>query len=185
MAEINFPDNPSIDEVYVSGSNQWKWNGTFWEAIGTPGPTGDIGYTGSQGITGYTGSASNVIGYTGSQGITGYTGSASGLSGVQSVTDAATITPNVNSDAFVDITAIAQAFQINNPTGTPTNFQKLIIRIKDNGVARAITFDTAYIAGGTPLPTTTVAGKILTLGFMYNTANSLNKWMLIASAQEA
>ena len=77
MAEINFPDNPDIDEVYMSGNSQWKWNGTFWRAIGTPGPQGEPGYTGSAGINGYTGSQGD-IGYTGSvgsQGVIGYTGS--------------------------------------------------------------------------------------------------------------
>lgn len=104
---------------------------------------------------------------------------------VQSVSDAATITPNADSDDCVDITAIAQAFTIANPSGTPTNFQKLIIRIKDNGTARAITFGSGYVAGGTSLPTTTILSKILNLGFIYNTANSLNKWQLVASSQEA
>lgn len=104
---------------------------------------------------------------------------------VQSVSDAATITPDADANDCVDITAIAQAFTIANPTGTPTNFQKLIIRIKDNGTARAITFGSNYVAGGVSLPTTTVLSKILTLGFIYNTANSLNKWQLVASAQEA
>lgn len=103
---------------------------------------------------------------------------------VQSVSDAATVTPNADSDDCVDITAIAQAFTIANPSGTPTNFQKIIIRIKDNGTARAITWGNGYVAGGVALPTTTVLSKILNLGFMYNTANTLNKWQLIASAQE-
>lgn len=103
---------------------------------------------------------------------------------VQSVADAATITPNADTNDCVDITAIAQAFTIANPTGTPTNFQRLRIRIKDNGTARAITFGSGYVAGGVPLPTTTVLSKILILGFEYDTANSLNKWRLIGSAQE-
>lgn len=104
---------------------------------------------------------------------------------VQSVSNAATVTPDADANDCVDITAIAQAFTIANPTGTPTNFQKLIIRIKDNGTARAITFGSGYVAGGVSLPTTTVLSKILTLGFLYNTANSLNKWQLVASASEA
>lgn len=104
---------------------------------------------------------------------------------VQSVSNSATITPNADSDDCIDITAIAQNFTIANPSGTPTNFQSLIIRIKDNGTARTISFGTNYVAGGVSLPTTTILSKILVLGFMYNTANSLNKWQLIASAQEA
>lgn len=104
---------------------------------------------------------------------------------IQSVSDAATITPDADANDCVDITAIAQAFTIADATGTPTNFQKLIIRVKDNGTARAITWGSAYAAGGVALPSTTVLSKILTLGFIYNTANSLNKWQCVASAQEA
>lgn len=104
---------------------------------------------------------------------------------VQSVADAATITPNADADDFVDITAIAQAFTIANPSGTPTNGQALLIRIKDSGGARGITWGSAYFAGGVALPSTTVSTKILTLGFVYNTANSLNKFQLVSAAQEA
>jgi hypothetical protein len=104
---------------------------------------------------------------------------------VQSVADSATVTPNADSDDCVDITAIAQAFTIANPSGTPTNFQSLVIRIKDNGTARGITWGNGYVAGGVALPSTTVLSKILTLGFFYNTANTLNKWQLVASSQEA
>ncbi len=104
---------------------------------------------------------------------------------VQTVTDAATITPNADTDDNVDITAIAQAFTIANPSGTPTNKQTIWVTIKDNGTARAITFGNGYVAGGYALPSTTIAGKIMNLGFAYNTANSLNKWQLVAFAQEA
>ena len=104
---------------------------------------------------------------------------------VQSVTDAATVTPDADANDVVDITAIAQAFTIANPSGTPTNFQTLIIRIKDNATAHGITWGNGYVAGGVALPSTTVLSKILTLGFIYNTANSLNKWQLIASSLEA
>ena len=104
---------------------------------------------------------------------------------VQSVANAATVTPNADADDAVDITAIAQAVTIAAPTGTPINFQKLIVRFKDNGTARAITWNAAFIAGGIALPSTTVISKILTVGFIYNTANSLNKWQCVASVQEA
>ncbi len=99
---------------------------------------------------------------------------------VQSVSDAATVTPNADSDDCVDITAIAQAFTIANPSGTPTNFQKLIIRILDNSTARAITWGNGYAAGGAALPSTTTLGKITTVGLIYDTANSLNKWLCVA-----
>lgn len=104
---------------------------------------------------------------------------------VQSVADAATVTPAGDTNDAVDITALAQAVTIAAPTGTPVNFQKLIIRFKDNATARAITWNAIFVAGGVALPTTTILSKILTLGFIYNTANTLNKWQLVASAQEA
>ena len=84
-------------------------------------------------------------------------------------------------DQFV-ITAQAGALKFNNPGGTPLNGQKLIIRIKDNGTARALTYDTQFRGIGVELPDTTVAGKTLYMGFIYNSNDT--KWDLVASAQE-
>lgn len=104
---------------------------------------------------------------------------------VTAVTSSATPTPNADTTDLYDVTALAEAATFGAPTGTPVNSQKLIIRIKDNGVIRALSWNAAYVAGGTSLPTTTVAGKILHVGFIYNTANGLNKWMCVGSQQEA
>ncbi len=87
---------------------------------------------------------------------------------VQTVTDAATITPNTDTNDAVDIAAIAQTFTIANPTGTPTNLKMLVIRILDNGTGRAITFGNQYRAMGNALPTTTIANKHMILGFFWN-----------------
>lgn len=96
-------------------------------------------------------------------------------------------TPTVNTDNCdaVDITAQAAAItsMTTNLSGTPTNFQKLIYRIKDNGTARAITWGASFVALGVALPTTTVISKLLTVGFIYDTTTS--KWGCVASAQEA
>lgn len=97
---------------------------------------------------------------------------------VQTVTDAATITPNTDSNDSVDITAIAQNFTIANPTGTPSNFKMLVIRILDNGTGRTITFGNQYRAMGNALPTTTIASKYMILGFFWNTTDS--KWDLVS-----
>jgi hypothetical protein len=69
-----------------------------------------------------------------------------------------------------------------NLSGTPTNFQKLVIRIKDNGTARAITWGASFEDAGQALPTTTVLSKLLTVGFIYNTVTS--KWGCVAVANE-
>ena len=96
-------------------------------------------------------------------------------------------TPTINTDNCDAVTITAQAEAITSMTtnlsGTPTNFQKLIIRIKDNGTARAITWGTSFEAKGVALPTTTVVSKVLTVGFIYDTVTS--KWGCVASAQEA
>jgi hypothetical protein len=104
---------------------------------------------------------------------------------VVGTTSSATPTPNADTTDIYTLTALAEAAEFGAPTGTPTNGQTLVIRIKPDATPRALTWNAAYAAGGTALPTTTVASKILTVGFMYNTDNSLNKWMCLASQQEA
>jgi len=94
--------------------------------------------------------------------------------------------PTVNTDNCDAVTITAQAADIasmtTNLSGTPTNFQKLIYRIKDDGTARAITWGASFEAKGVALPTTTVISKVLTVGFIYDTVTS--KWGCVAAAQE-
>lgn len=105
-----------------------------------------------------------------------------------SISSAATITPARTSQRTlygVNALAVTGAFQV--PSGTALEGDVLMIRIKDNGTARALTWDNAtggYVDGGPGLPSTTPTGKYLHLGFQYVTANSLNKWMLIGLSQE-
>lgn len=90
----------------------------------------------------------------------------------------ATPTPVGDNYDAVYITAQAGNAAFGAPTGTPTNFQRLIIRIKDNGTARLLTWNAIYRAGtDIALPTTTVLGKTIYLEFFYNTADS--KWDLV------
>ena len=63
--------------------------------------------------------------------------------------------------------------KFNNPGGTPVAGQKLIIRIKDDGTARALTYDTEFRAStDLALPTTTVLGKTLYMGFIWNATDT-------------
>lgn len=101
---------------------------------------------------------------------------------VQSVVSAATVTPTASNDAVV-ITAQAAALTIANPTGSPVEMQGLVIRIKDNATARAITYGNKFRAMGTTLPTTTVLSKTTYLAFVYNAAD--DKWDCLAVGQEA
>ena len=107
------------------------------------------------------------------------------LSRVVATASSATPTPDADGTDLYSLTALATNPTFGAPTGTPVNGQKLLIRIKDNGTARTLNWNAAYVAGGASLPTTTVINKTMHLGFIYNTDNSLNKWMLIAKAEEA
>lgn len=102
---------------------------------------------------------------------------------VTSITSSATPTINTDNCDCVDITALAAAItsMTTNLSGTPTNFQSLIFRIKDNGTARAITWGASFSANGVALPTTTVISKLLTVGFIWNGST----WGCVASVQEA
>ncbi len=106
---------------------------------------------------------------------------------IGTVADAATITPTGDSSDQYNVTALAQGATIAAPSGTPTNGQKLLLRFKDDGSNRALTWTTGssgtFRAIGITLPTTTTASKTMYVGCVYNSADS--RWDVIATAQEA
>jgi hypothetical protein len=104
------------------------------------------------------------------------------LPSVQSVVSATTVTP-ISSNDLVIITAQAAALTLANPTGTWSQGKDLMIRIKDDGTARAITWDTKYRAIGVTLPTTTVISKTTYVGIIYNSTD--DKFDVIGVTTEA
>lgn len=86
---------------------------------------------------------------------------------VQSVTSSATVTPTFSND-LVKVTAQAVSLALANPSGTAVDGWGMVIRIKDSGTARAITYGTQYRAIGVTLPTTTVVGKTTYLAGIWN-----------------
>jgi len=101
----------------------------------------------------------------------------------QAVASSATVTPTFLNDQ-VNITAQAAALNLANPTGTAVPNHGIVIRIKDDGVlARAITYGAQYRALGTTLPTTTVLGKTMYLGMIFNSASTT--WDVVSVAQQA
>lgn len=95
--------------------------------------------------------------------------------------------PTINTDNCDCVTITAQAAAITSMTtnlsGTPVNFQKLIIRILDDGSNRAITWGTSYVGTTTvALPTTTAATKVLTVGLIWDSSKS--KWVCHATTQD-
>lgn len=105
----------------------------------------------------------------------------------RTLTIASDATPTINTDAydFVDITGLATNItsMTTNLSGTPTNFQPLIIMIKDNGVAKTIAWGTSFESVGATLPTATIANKRLVIGLRYNSTSG--KWMCWAVDLEA
>lgn len=96
----------------------------------------------------------------------------------RSTAPAFSATPAINTDAVDcvelaglsgDITSLTT-----NLSGTPTNFQILVIRFEDNGSARTIAHGASFVAGSAALPTTTVAGKWKQVHYQYSTTSS--KW---------
>lgn len=97
------------------------------------------------------------------------------------VTSAATITP---SKQVYDVTALAVGATIAVPSFTAQNGMCSILRIKDNGGAQTLSFASGYTnVSGLDTPTTTVAGKLLTIGSIYNSATS--KWEIQSISQQA
>ena len=104
---------------------------------------------------------------------------------VTTITSSATPTINTDNCDAVTITALAADITsvTTNLTGTPANFDMLIIRIKDDGTARAITWGASFEACGAALPTTTVLGKRLYALFIWDSVSA--KWGCVSTAQES
>jgi hypothetical protein len=145
---------------------------------GSRGPTGPQGTAGAQGSQGTTG-------VTGTTGATGPTGR---FPAVASTTSSATPVPNSDTTDIFELTAQTATAAFAVPSGTPVDGQKLIIQVVDNATIHPLTWSTAtggYTGTTTvALPSTTVTSKMINIGFMYVTANSLNKWLCLASVQQ-
>jgi hypothetical protein len=99
---------------------------------------------------------------------------------VSVTTAGATLTPNITIGDVFTITAQDVALAVANPTGTPVNGQRMIIRIKDNGTLRSITWSGSQYRASSDLslPTTTIASRTQYLGFIWNSTDS--RWDLLA-----
>lgn len=98
-----------------------------------------------------------------------------------SIASASTITPTKQ---IYNVTALAVAATIAVPSFAANDGMSLLLRIKDNGTGRALTFASGYTnVSGLTTPTTTIANKLLTIGAIYNSATS--KWEIQSINQEA
>lgn len=88
-------------------------------------------------------------------------------------------TPDADITDQYQITALAASAVFGAPTGTPTNGQGLLIRIKDNATSRGLTFNAIYrFPSDIPAPAATIISKTMYLGFIYNSTDS--KWDCVA-----
>lgn len=97
---------------------------------------------------------------------------------VGTIADAASLAIDINNYDLFTVTALAQTLTFSAPTGTLSEGRSLMVRVKDNGSARSLLWNSVFRASiDLPLPTSTSAGKTLYMGFLYNAADS--KWDLV------
>jgi hypothetical protein len=101
-----------------------------------------------------------------------------------SVASSSTPTPTGDSkENEYYLTALAVNATFAAPSGTPVNGNNLLIRIEDNGTARTLAWNAIYEPVGVTLPSTTVLGKKMYVGCIYNSTDS--KWDVVSVINEA
>jgi hypothetical protein len=104
---------------------------------------------------------------------------------IGTTTSAATITPTSDASDQYNVTALATTAVFAIPSGTPTDGQKLSIRIYA-GTTQTISWTTTaggYRVIGTTLPTSIVGTKTTYVGCVYNAADAF--WDVVAVATQA
>lgn len=101
---------------------------------------------------------------------------------IGTVTSSGTPTPSSESVSHYTITALAANATFGVPAGTPTDGQRLLVRILDDGTTRTLSWNAIYRAVGVTLPTATTVNKTLYVGMMYNSASST--WDVLAVGLE-
>lgn len=152
----------------ATGVDLWGLSTLFGSGVLTLGGSGAIQFVGG----------ANALAITG--------GTVSARIAPRVGTVASSATPAVNSDNvdLFKITALAVAItsMTSGLTGTPTDGQRLVYRLKDNGTARAIAWGAKFASGGDALPTTTVIGKVTRVDLEYDTSAAL--WRTVTVKQE-
>lgn len=96
---------------------------------------------------------------------------------------ASSATPTIDTDSYdeYDITALAAAItsMTTNLSGTPHNGDELVIRFKDNGTPRAITWGASFVSSGVAtLLATTATSKTHYVKLRYDSTAA--KWVCLA-----
>jgi hypothetical protein len=104
---------------------------------------------------------------------------------IGTVASASTITPTSNTADQYNVTALATTASFAIPSGTPTDGQRLSIRIEASSTQTISWVTTAggYRVIGTTLPTSAPSGKTIYVGCIYNEQDSF--WDVVAVATQA
>lgn len=94
-----------------------------------------------------------------------------------------TITPPAATVDQYNIIGLTGNITLAAPSGTPTDGQKLILRIKDAGTSVGITWNATYRVIGVTLPTSTTANKTSYIGCIYNSTDVF--WDVVAVGTQA
>lgn len=89
-----------------------------------------------------------------------------------------TLVVNVNNYDMFIAKNLSSNITIANPTGEPVDGQGILIRIKDNGTARTITYGGLYRAVGVTLPTATLSNRVMYLSARYNADDT--RWDIVS-----
>jgi hypothetical protein len=145
----------------------------------------DADYDGDIVASGKSLTASNSLTLAGTDGTTmtfpSTSATIASVGRVNSTTSSATPAINTDTTDLFEITALAANItsMTSGLTGTPVDGQKLLIRIKDSGSARIITWGTSFASSGVAtLLAGTVASKTHLSGFIYDSAKAA--WVCMA-----
>lgn len=141
--------------------------------------TGLVKGNGTGAMTAVTAPTGTVVGTTDTQTLTNKRVTLR----ISTVASTASLVVDSDTTDQYNVTALATGMTIASPTGTPTDGQKLMIRILDNGTARALTWNAVFRPVGTVLPTTTVVSKTTYVGCILNAA--AGKWDVVGVMTQA
>lgn len=100
----------------------------------------------------------------------------------ETVASTTTLTPDPMAYDLFEITLQAEALTIENPSTDLSVNDAFVIRITDNGTARAISFGSKYRAFGSALPTTTTINKTMYISIIRNVTD--DKYDVLPSQEE-